>query len=531
MATKKKPVGGVAVIYARYSSHNQRDVSIEQQIEACKKHAETLGLKVLCTYEDRAISGKTDKRPAFQKMMKDAEQHQFGYVLAWKSNRMGRNMMQAMVNEARLVDCGVKVYYAEEDFDDSAAGRFALRSMMNVNQFYSDNLAEDVRRGLMDNAQKCIANGRQAYGYKRGENGKVVIDEPKAAVVREIYTRVAAYEPYADIIRDFNRRGLKTADGGEWNKCSFQKICSNERYRGIYIYGDVRTPGGAPRIVDDELWFKVQKAVKMRKKLKNGRVHIGSDDYLLTGKLRCGNCGAYMIGMSGTSASGEIHYYYACQKRRTERSCKKRNIRRDVIERAVAQAIRIYCMTDDVINWIADQSIAYWENQNQQLEIEQVQANLDSVTAAILNIMKAIEAGIFSNSTRDRLNELESEQARLKNQLDEAKASVVHIDRDDLVASLILFRNGDIHDKKYLEDLFNMFLVAVYVYDDKRLKLIFNCSGDKNSIEIPLDSESADFPPRYLPNYTSDKATVRFNSAKVRYTSGLTPCVTVMHRT
>lgn len=126
MAKKKKPAGGNAIIYARYSSHNQRDVSIEQQIEACRKHAAELGLTITDTYEDRAISGRTDNRPAFQRMMRDAEDGKFQYVLAWKSNRMGRNMMQAMVNESRLMDCGVKVFYAEEDFDDSARWAFCL---------------------------------------------------------------------------------------------------------------------------------------------------------------------------------------------------------------------------------------------------------------------------------------------------------------------------------------------------------------------------------------------------------------------
>ena len=210
MGKKQKTNGGDAVIYARYSSHNQRDVSIEQQVEACRKHAAELGLTVTATYEDRAISGKTDKRPSFQRMMRDAEQHKFAYVLAWKSNRIGRNMMQALVNESRLVDCGVKVFYAEEDFDDNAAGRFALRSMMNVNQFYIENMAEDVKRGLYDNAKKGLVNGSLPLGYKRGADGKPEIDEPKAAIVREIYTRVAAGELFASIADDLNARGNKT---------------------------------------------------------------------------------------------------------------------------------------------------------------------------------------------------------------------------------------------------------------------------------------------------------------------------------
>lgn len=490
MARKKKQASGDAVIYARYSSHNQRDVSIEQQIEACRKYAASLGLKITVTYEDRAISGRTDNRPAFQRMMNDAEDGKFCYVLAWKSNRMGRNMMQAMVNEARLVDCGVKVYYAEEDFDDSAAGRFALRSMMNVNQFYSDNLAEDVRRGLMDNASKCIANGKQPFGYKRGSDGKVVLDEPAAAVVREVFTRVASGETNTSIARDLNRRGIKTGSNGKWNKCSFHGLCTNERYRGIYIYGETRIEGGVPRIIDDRLWHKVQEAIKMRNRRKNGRHRPGEDDYLLTGKLRCGHCGGYMIGMSGTSKTGTIHHYYACQNRRVGRTCDKKNIRRDIIEPAVAQAIKQYCLTDDVIEWIADKTIEYWEDEDRKLQITSLENELADIKSSISNVMKAIEQGVITSTTRDRLIELETQQSDLSAKLNSAKEDLVHVDRKNLISSLLLFRNGDVYDRQYQEDLFNTFLVAAYVYDDgNRLKLVFNCFGDSNTVDLDLCSD------------------------------------------
>lgn len=486
MAKKKKPAGGNAIIYARYSSHNQRDVSIEQQIEACQKHAAELGLTITDTYEDRAISGRTDNRPAFQRMMRDAEDGKFQYVLAWKSNRMGRNMMQAMVNESRLMDCGVKVFYAEEDFDDSAAGRFALRSMMNVNQFYSDNLAEDVRRGLMDNASKCMANGRQPLGYKRGEGGKVVVDEPAAAIVREIYTRIASGEMFMDIARDLNRRGIKTQSGSEWNKSSFKVLCRNERYRGIYIYGDTRIEGGIPPIVDDVLWYKVQEVLKV-KKSKN-RHHCPSDeDYLLTGKLRCGKCGGYMIGMSGRSKTGDVHHYYACQNRRVGHTCDKKNIRRDVVEPAVAQAIKQYCLTDDAIEWITDQTIAYWEDEDRKLQIDSIENDLSAVQSSISNVMKAIEMGVITETTRDRLIELERQQTDLKSKLALAKEEIVHVDRKDLISSLLAFRHGNVHDRAYQEKLFNAFLIAVYVYDDDHLKLVFNSFGKDDTVNIALD--------------------------------------------
>ena len=486
MAKKKKPAGGNAIIYARYSSHNQRDVSIEQQIEACRKHAAELGLTITDTYEDRAISGRTDNRPAFQRMMRDAEDGKFQYVLAWKSNRMGRNMMQAMVNESRLMDCGVKVFYAEEDFDDSAAGRFALRSMMNVNQFYSDNLAEDVRRGLMDNASKCMANGRQPLGYKRGEGGKVVVDEPAAAIVREIYTRIASGEMFMDIARDLNRRGIKTQSGSEWNKSSFKVLCRNERYRGIYIYGDTRIEGGIPPIVDDVLWYKVQEVLKV-KKSKNRHRCPSDEDYLLTGKLRCGKCGGYMIGMSGRSKTGDVHHYYACQNRRVGHTCDKKNIRRDVVEPAVAQAIKQYCLTDDAIEWITDQTIAYWEDEDRKLQIDSIENDLSAVQSSISNVMKAIEMGVITETTRDRLIELERQQTDLKSKLALAKEEIVHVDRKDLISSLLAFRHGNVHDRAYQEKLFNAFLIAVYVYDDDHLKLVFNSFGKDDTVNIALD--------------------------------------------
>lgn len=488
MAKKKSIVSGDAVIYARYSSHNQREVSIEQQISECMKHAADLGLHIIGTYEDRAISGKTDKRPRFQQMMRDAEKGKFQAVVAWKSNRMGRNMLQAMVNEAKLEDHGVKVFYAEEDFDDTAAGRFALRNMMNVNQFYSENMAEDISRGLYDNANKCMANGKQPLGYKRGADGRIELDEPNAAVVREIYTRVAAGDLFADIARDFNNKGIRTSTGGIWNKGSFRSICENERYRGIYIYGEVRVVDGIPRIVSDDLWYRVQEAMRVKKNPVGARHRAGAEDYLLTGKLRCGHCGSYMTGVSGTSRNGELHYYYTCQKRRTEHACHKKNVRRDVIEPAVAQAIKMYCLTDEVIAWMVDRTIEYWEKHDNDLHIEALEQQLAENKKAASNMLKAIEMGIITDATRSRMIELETEQSKLTVQLNAAKADVVKINRDELVAYLELLRQGDVNDRDFQMELFKNFLTAVYIYDDNRLKLVFSFAGEGNNVEIPLET-------------------------------------------
>ena len=509
---KKLEIEEPGVLYGRYSSHNQKDISVEQQFEKGYELAAEYGIRIIDTYADRAVSGRTDKRRDFQRMMTDAAKGKFRYVIAWKSNRMGRNMLEALINEARLQDLGVRVLYVEEDFDDTAAGRFAARSMMNVNQFYSENMAEDIKRGLYDNAANCmVANGHLPYGYKADETLHYAIDEPKAAVIREIFTRVSCGEAFVDIMASLNTRGIKTSYGRPWGRSSFQKILSNERYRGIYIYGDVRKEGGIPRIISDELYFKVQEVITTKKN-PQGR-HRVNGDYLLTGKLFCGHCKSPMTGISGTSRSGNLHYYYVCQKRRTEKTCEKKNLRRDDIELQVAKAIKRRTLDDDTINWIADSVVEYSQHQESASGIGLLEDQLKDTQRSIKNLMAAIEQGIITPTTKARLMELEKEQSDIDRKITMAKADVIPVNRDQLVGWLKKLQAGDVHDKKYQAELFDTFLIAVYVYDNPDgqdyMKVVFNYAGSKNTVEIPLD-------PSVIDNVENiETGAVRLSSAQV----------------
>lgn len=518
---KKLEVEEPGVLYGRYSSHNQKDISVEQQFEKGYELAAEYGIRIIDTYADRAVSGRTDKRRDFQRMMTDAAKGKFRYVIAWKSNRMGRNMLEALINEARLQDLGVRVLYVEEDFDDTAAGRFAARSMMNVNQFYSENMAEDIKRGLYDNAANCmVANGHLPYGYKADETLHYAIDEPKAAVIREIFTRVSCGEAFVDIMASLNARGIKTSYGRPWGRSSFQRILSNERYRGIYIYGDVRKEGGIPRIVSDELYFKVQEVITTKKN-PQGR-HRVNGDYLLTGKLFCGHCKSPMTGISGTSRSGNLHYYYVCQKRRTEKTCEKKHLRRDDIELQVAKAIKRRTLDDDTINWIADSVVEYSQHQESASGIGLLEDQLKDTQRSIKNLMAAIEQGIITPTTKARLMELEKEQSDIDRKITMAKADVIPVNRDQLVGWLKKLQAGDVHDKKYQAELFDTFLIAVYVYDNPDgqgyMKVVFNYAGSKNTVEIPLD-------PSVIDNVENiETGAVRLSSAQVHQTGiGRTP--------
>jgi len=493
MARGKKNMpapSAIAVIYARYSSHAQKDVSIEQQVAECEEYAAANNLEVVNIYSDRHLTGRSDRRPEFQKMMRHAEKQQFQVIISWKSNRMARNMLQALQYEDKLSKFGVRVIYAKEEFGDNAAGRFALRTMMNVNQFYSENMAEDIRRGLNDNALNCmVTNGHLPLGYIKGEDGKYALDEANAEVVREIFSRVACGEAFADIAEDLNERGIKTSRGREWGRSSFHNMIKNERYMGIYIYGDVRIEGGVPQIVGEELFYTVQEVLKTKKN-PQGR-HRVNGDYLLTGKLYCGECKGHMVGMSGTGKLGKLHYYYQCQTKRTEKTCDKANVRRDWAESQVAAAIREHLLKDEVIEWIADSVHEYGKKRKSQSQIALLEGQLADNQKATKNLLAAIEAGIITAATKNRLLELETEQSKLVGRLAIEKADVPEVAKEDVIAWLHSFRDGDIEDKKYQAKLFDSFLQAVYLYDDK-LKIAFNFTGKKNAISIPLDAAVID---------------------------------------
>ena len=482
-----KVQGGYGVIYARYSSHAQRDVSIEQQVTLCNDLANERGIEIKDVYSDRAITGKTDKRPEFQRLMRDAAKRKFSYVLAWKSNRIGRNMLEAMINETKLRDYGIRILYVEEDFDDTAAGRFAARSMMNVNQFYSENMAEDIVRGLQSNAEKCmVTNGHLPFGYKADETLHYALDEPKDAIVREIFSRVAAKEPLVDIYTDLNNRGVKTSSGNEWGKSSFYHLLKNERYRGIYIYGDVRIEGGIPRIISEELFFEVQEVIKMK---KSTRRRHGFSDFLLTGKLFCGECRSAMVGTSGTSKTGDTHYYYACNKKH-DPNCKKKAVRRDLIEREVARGIKEYVLRDNVKTWIADNIESYQKQNKDNEEIQLLSDQLAGVKLSIKNILSAIEKGVVTDTTKERLQELEAEHAKISNRITVIKSMHIEVSREQVIGWLESFEQGDISNKEYQLRLFDSFLKAVYLFDDGKIKLAFDIfGGDESTLEIDLTDD------------------------------------------
>lgn len=474
---KIEPKLTAAAIYARYSSHNQKEESIEQQVDECLAFAEQNGLKVVQIYADKAISGKTDRRANFQRMMRDAEKQEFSVVIAYKSNRISRNMLQALTYESRLDQYGVRTLYAKEEFGNTAAGRFALRTMMNVNQFYSENMAEDIKRGMRDNAENCKVNGALSLGYVKGEDGKYAICEEQAEIVREIYDRVLAGHSYISIADDLNSRGIKTKSGGKWNKSSFHRLLRNDIYIGIYRHSGVVVEGGVPPILDKEVFYSMQEYLD---KMKNGNRAV-NQDYLLTGKLYCGHCKSYMVGVSGSSANGQKYYYYMCNNRRLKGDCDKSYVPKDYIEKKVAEFTQSVIMQDDVIEWIADRTVDFQIMARRESDLASMEAELSEQRKAAKNIMAAIEQGIITATTKSRLLEIEDEIATLERSITITKAATKPLDRGRVVYILEKYRDGDVNKKDFQKRLIDTFVKAVYVWDDK-IKIDYYHFGENNSV-------------------------------------------------
>lgn len=459
-----------AVIYARYSSHAQRDVSIEDQVADCRKYAERLGLTVLEVYADHATTGRSDDRRQFQRMIQDAKKGKWKTVLTWKTDRFARNRYDSAVYKARLKRYGVRVQYAKESIPDGPEGILMEGMLESYAEYFSANLAQNVRRGLNSNAQKCKLNGPAPLGYRRSPDGGYEIVESEAAIVRRVYQSIAQGKGYAELVRELNAAGIKTKRGGSWTKNSFRAMLRNETYIGVYQYGDHRTEDAIPPIITKEEFAAVQDKLETYKK---HNAHTGEiREYLLTGKLFCGHCGEGMVGICGTSKSGARHYYYMCKGHQAHR-CEMKNVKAEKIEDKVVSYTMQYVLQDTTIASLVDKLLEYQAQQQDTGILEALRVELEDVQKRLDNLMEAIEAGIITKTTKARLSELETEQERLTHSITVETCRNTGLSREQLFFIFDMFRAGDMNDLDFRRKLIRTFVNAVFVYDD-RLKIVYN---------------------------------------------------------
>ena len=376
------------VIYARFSSHSQTKQSIEGQLKVCYEYAEAHNYTVVGEYIDRAQSGKFDTRADFQKMISDSDKHTFEGVLVYQLDRFARNRYDSAIYKSKLKKNGVRVLSAKENITDDASGILIEGVLESMAEYYSVELSQKIHRGMAINAEKCLSNGSNpGLGFKVDSERRFYVDEEEAAIVREIYERYASGETKTEIIRDLQRRKVKTSLGKEFSRNSLSRLLSNKRYIGIYLYKGVETPGGMPRILDDDLFYRVQ-ALMNKNKSAPARTH-GEGEYLLTTKLFCGHCKGMMVGYGGTGKSGKQYHYYMCKKAR-KKMCDKKIISKAYIEKRVVDEC-LKMLTEEKIEYIAKKVAEECNRDMDNLSIKELKKAIREVDIAIENLWKGIE--------------------------------------------------------------------------------------------------------------------------------------------
>jgi hypothetical protein len=266
-------------------------------------------------------------------------------------------------------------------------------------------------------------------------------------------------------------------------------MLSNERYIGVYLYKEYRIEGGFPVIIDKELFEKVQMKISTKKNARGSqkRRRANADTYLLTGKLYCGHCESPMVGIAGTSKSGRMMYYYTCSRKKNEHTCSKKNVRRDRIEREITAQVRMLLEDDELLEWMADRSIEYLESSLDSEELNELKRQYDVAITEKDNLLKAIKMGIITESTKEELLKAEQQTKDLAVQIRLIEADHrIDLSRDDIISWLETFRDGDVDDRKFQEQMIDTFLSRAYVYDD-HIKLIWKHTKEYGEVSIPFE--------------------------------------------
>lgn len=350
-----------AVIYARYSSHNQTEQSIEGQLADAYDYARAHDYTVVSEYIDRAQSGKTDNRLNFQRMISDAPKRQFQLVIVWKLDRFARNRYDSAIYKAKLKKYGVTVVSVKEMISDNPEGIILEGMLEAMAEYYSANLSVNVKRGMRETLKKGnYCGGGIPFGYKL-DGKRFVIDENKAPILREVFERYASGEPKTSIIRDLNGRGVKTARGYDITMSTFQKVLSNPIYTGHYRFNGEEIPEIAPPLIPQDIFDTVQTMIAKHKHAPAATK--AREEYILQGKAFCGICGANLVGDCGHSATGALYTYYSCAVKKKTHSCKKRNERKDYLEGFVLHKTLEYVLTPANIDMIAKSVVAEYDNE------------------------------------------------------------------------------------------------------------------------------------------------------------------------
>ena len=465
--------GNRAAIYARYSAGSgQTDQSIEGQVRECTHFIEGRGLDLVATYADRHITGRTDRRPEFQRMIADAESGAFDVVVVYTTDRFSRDKYDSAIYKRKLKNCGVRILYAAENIPDGPEGILLEALMEGWAQYYSDELSRKILRGMHDSATKRGATGSTPpIGYRVGPDKKYEIDPDVAPHVVRAFEMYMEGSRFCDISRYFVEHDIRTGRGNPHSGQAIRRLLTSRRYIGEYHWSDVTIPGGMPAIVSEELFNMVQRKIRIDHPPKSK-----SAEYLLSGKLYCGLCGSRYKGTSGTSRHGTKYYYYKCPNK----ECSACTVPARQLEQYIADAISDTLRDPGMLDLIADKLYEYRRSTTRGADPEDPAKKLEKIERQLDALALNLEKRPGSETLLNRLDALEAERDDLRIQISAsaARPASAAFDRDQLRALVQIFLAGFPHSGK--EATTKMILdgfVQKAVRTNKKILIELNVSG------------------------------------------------------
>ncbi|HHV99993.1 MAG TPA: recombinase family protein [Clostridiaceae bacterium] len=480
-----------AAAYARYSSDNQREESIEAQLRAIREYCVRNGIQLVKMYTDEARSATTDDRPGFLQMIKDSEMGLFSAVIVHKLDRFSRDRYDSAFYKRQLKKNGVRLISVLENLDDSPESIILESVLEGMAEYYSRNLAREIMKGMKETALQCRhTGGKPPLGYDVAEDKTYKINEHEARIVKLIFEMYASGKGYGDIIHKLNQEGYRTQTGRPFGKNSLHEILRNEKYRGVYIYNRsvskqagkrnhhksksedeiIKIEGGIPRIIDDETWEAVQK--RMSKNKKSPASNKAKEIYLLSGLIYCGKCGGAMVGnrrRSGTSKA--LYVAYECSTRKRTKKCDMKDVSKNIVENAVIEHLEKNVFSPEAINELVDKISEYAKSQSKEInrDIKAFTDQLAGVQTEINNIVAAIAKGMYHESMKAKMDEIEAKKANLTIKLEEAKLQAqTHSPTPGMIRNY-LQKDADIKNKSLEEQkcIIQVYIKKIIVYEDR----------------------------------------------------------------
>ncbi len=422
-----------AAIYVRVSSEKQDvELSTSAQLKLLREYANKQGFHIAREFVDPAETGTSSSRPEFKKMIAMARRSDkpFDIILVYKLARFARNRLDSIVNKAMLKKKGIQVISITEKFDDSSHGMLMEAITECMDEFYSNNLGEEVTRGMRESDSRGFyLSARPPYGYKKikvqdgnKERTKLKVAPFQSRVVKTIFDEILEGKGLIDISRELNNKAIPGPNNKGWNKTGLYHILHNEIYIGIWVWGKnskrglepIRVEDAFPATVDRNIFNRVQDVLKERTPVK---IHPRrtTSRFLLSGLARCSYCDKALIGRDAKSGK---YSYYVCGtlEKRGAGACPSRYLNSRKFEGLVIDKIKEHILTEKhlrklvyLVNEQIDSASREYHEEMKLLSREE-----DGISARLDKLYDAIETGkIKLDDLAPRIRELRDRQEKL----------------------------------------------------------------------------------------------------------------------